>query len=62
MGGEVSTHPTKRLASPVAPKVQVKADEAKAKSVHQKCRYIHSKGGLCIGIESTVVSSKTSQV
>ena len=30
----------KRLASPVAPKVQVKADEAKAKSVHQKCRGI----------------------
>ena len=24
----------------MAPKVQVKADEAKAKSVHQKCRYL----------------------
>jgi len=30
----------KRLASPVAPKVQVKVGEAKAKSVHQRCRSI----------------------
>jgi len=42
MGGEVSTHPTKRLTGPVAPRVQVKADLGRAESVHQKCRYILS--------------------
>jgi hypothetical protein len=40
IGGEVSTYATRRLTSPAAPKVQVKADEAKAKSAHQKCRGI----------------------
>jgi hypothetical protein len=29
--------------------VQVKADEAKAKSVHQKCRYIYLRGEIYEG-------------